>query len=107
MKLPVARLPCFTGKSPMFRISVVFLIAFAGIGFPRDVARASDPAIPNDEVVSVVDERLAEWWLQPDERLFDEIGWAKDVRSALRLAAESDRPVFLFTMDGRVNTGRC
>jgi hypothetical protein len=70
-------------------------------------ARAAEPAVPDSKVAAVVDERLAAWWLKPDERRFDQIGWAADLRTARRLAAESGRPVFLFTMDGRVNTGRC
>jgi hypothetical protein len=41
------------------------------------------------------------------DRRFDEIGWAKDIRTAIRLAKENDRPVFLFTHDGRMNIGRC
>ena len=41
------------------------------------------------------------------ERRIDEIGWAKDIREAERLARENNRPVFLFTHDGRINTGRC
>jgi hypothetical protein len=56
---------------------------------------------------ALVDRKLAEWQLTPAERRFDEIGWAADLRTARRLAAEHDRPIFLFTMDGRVNTGRC
>ena len=47
--------------------------------------------------------------LQPTaaERAIDRIGWATDLRSAFRLARESGRPVFLFTMDGRFSIGRC
>jgi hypothetical protein len=47
--------------------------------------------------------------LQPtaEERAIDRIGWAPDLRTALRLARESGRPVFLFTMDGRFSIGRC
>jgi len=41
------------------------------------------------------------------ERRIDEIGWAKDLREAERLAKQNNRPVFLFTHDGRINTGRC
>ena len=54
-----------------------------------------------------VDDRVAEWWPTPEEKRFDEIGWAPDLRTARKLAAEHQRPVFLFTMDGRVNLGRC
>jgi hypothetical protein len=64
-------------------------------------------SIPDDKVRSTVDERLAEWWPTPAEKRFDAIGWATDLRTARKLAAEHDRPVFLFTMDGRVNLGRC
>ena len=47
--------------------------------------------------------------LQPTakERRIDEIGWAKDIRTAEKLAKENNRPVFLFTHDGRMNIGRC
>jgi len=47
--------------------------------------------------------------LQPtaEVRRMDEIGWARDIRHALALARESNRPVFLFTHDGRMNLGRC
>jgi hypothetical protein len=63
----------------------------------------------------VLDGDLSGWlegrWkeLQPSarEKAFDRIGWARDLRSAERLSRESGRPVFLFTHDGRINTGRC
>jgi hypothetical protein len=63
---------------------------------------------PQDaDVKSLVDTRVAEWWVTPEEKRFDEIGWAADLRTARKLAAENNRPLFLFTMDGRVNLGRC
>ena len=68
---------------------------------------AEETRIGDDRLVEVVEGRLNDWWLKPDERRFDLIGWADDIRTAKQLAAEHDRPVFLFTMDGRVNTGRC
>ncbi len=60
-----------------------------------------------DRGATRIDERVAA--LQPtvDERRIDRIGWARDIRSALRLAREHGRPVFLFTMDGRFGIGRC
>jgi hypothetical protein len=61
----------------------------------------------DDQVRATVDDRVSEWWPTADEKQFDKIGWAADLRTARKLAAEHDRPVFLFTMDGRVNTGRC
>jgi hypothetical protein len=73
---------------------------FAGFG-PAD----SSPA--DDRVQALVDARVAEWWPKPAEKRFDRIGWTADIRTARKLAAEHHRPVFLFTMDGRVNLGRC
>jgi hypothetical protein len=54
-----------------------------------------------------VEQRVNE--LQPTavEKRFDQVGWARDIREAKRLAKENQRPVFLFTHDGRINIGRC
>ena len=77
------------------------------VGFLLAALAGLAPAQAADDVKAVVDERVAAWWPTADEKRFDRIGWAADLRTARRLAAEHDRPVFLFTMDGRVNTGRC
>lgn len=57
--------------------------------------------------LDAVRKRIAEIEPKPEEKRFDEIGWAKDIREARRLAAQHNRPVFLFTHDGRMNIGRC
>jgi hypothetical protein len=54
-----------------------------------------------------VQSRVAELQPRAEEKRFDEIGWAKDIRDAQRLAKEHNRPGFLFTHDGRMNIGRC
>ena len=54
-----------------------------------------------------VQQRVGELQPRTEEKRFDEIGWAKDIRDALRLAKQHNRPVFLFTHDGRMNIGRC
>ena len=54
-----------------------------------------------------VQQRVAELQPRAEEKRFDDIGWAKDIREALRLAKQNNRPVFLFTHDGRMNIGRC
>ena len=69
------------------------LLALIGLGAGSDADR--------------VDERVAALQPTADERRIDRIGWARDIRSALRLAREHGRPVFLFTMDGRFSIGRC
>ena len=54
-----------------------------------------------------IENRIRELQPKASEKRFDEIGWAKDIRHAKKLAAENNRPVFLFTHDGRMNIGRC
>ena len=54
-----------------------------------------------------VEKRVQELEPAAHERRIDEIGWASDIRHAERLAGEHGRPVFLFTHDGHINTGRC
>lgn len=41
------------------------------------------------------------------EKRFDEIGWAGSIVQAEKLARQHNRPVFLFTFNGRIDTGRC
>jgi hypothetical protein len=60
---------------------------------------------PNE--FSWVEQRVRELQPKGKEKRFDEIGWAEDIRDALRLAKAHQRPVFLFTHDGRMNIGRC
>lgn len=38
---------------------------------------------------------------------FESMGWAGTIGEALKLAAKHKRPVFLFTLDGHMNSGRC
>jgi hypothetical protein len=62
---------------------------------------------PPERDADWVDQRVKEWQPTAEEKRFDEIGWAKDIRAAEKLAKEHNRPVFLFTHDGRMNIGRC
>ena len=52
------------------------------------------------DLAAWVDRRVQDWQPAPEERRFDDVGWAKDIRDAERLAKEHGRPVFLFTYDG-------
>ena len=54
-----------------------------------------------------VAERVAQWQPKSEEKVFDQIAWADDIRHGLRLAQEHQRPLFVFTHDGRMNLGRC
>ena len=63
---------------------------------------------PEDaNLVAWADARVTERQPTPAERRIDEIGWAKDLRAARELSRKHDRPLFLFTMDGRIAIGRC
>jgi hypothetical protein len=54
-----------------------------------------------------VDRRVADWQPSRAERRFDDIGWAPDLCTALKAGKVHERPVFLFTHDGRMQFGRC
>ena len=83
----------------------------AGIVLPLAPARAADARDvappPSGDVASWVDQKVAACAPKPEERRFDQTGWLTDIRSALALAKQHNRPVFLFTHDGRMGLGRC
>ena len=54
-----------------------------------------------------IDQRIADWQPTRAERRFDDIGWAPDLCTALKAGKVHQRPVFLFTHDGRMQFGRC
>src|SRR5215208_2471627 len=62
--------------------------------------------VADADLVKWVDERVGERQPTDAERRMDEVGWVADVRTAEKLAKEHNRPVFLFTHDGRMNVGR-
>jgi len=63
--------------------------------------------VSDDELAAWVEDRVERWQPSQRDRQIDQIGWARDIREAIRLAGKHDRPVFLFTHDGRINVGRC
>ena len=92
---------------PMRALSIVPLcLAIVG-GYIAFSHAAQRTQIPDGQVVPWTEKRVTEWQPKASERRFDEIGWSKDILSARRLAQSSQRPVFIFTMDGRINLGRC
>ncbi len=64
-------------------------------------------AAPEQGSPAWVDERVAAWQPTAREKAWERIGWATDLRGAQRLAKQHRRPVFLFTLDGRMDVGRC
>jgi RNA polymerase sigma-70 factor (ECF subfamily) len=64
------------------------------------------PDDPRPPEFSRIDEKIREWQPRPEERRFDEIGWAKSWPDALRLAREHGRGVFVVAHVGHLNWGR-
>jgi hypothetical protein len=58
------------------------------------------PATEDRGLTARIDKRVDAWEPTVQERRFDDIGWASDIRDALRLAKQHNRPVFLFTYSG-------
>jgi hypothetical protein len=69
-------------------------------------AAGPGPALEGDPAATV-DRAIEGLAPTAEERRFDEIGWARDIREGRRLSRESGRPLFLFTHDGRMAVGRC
>jgi hypothetical protein len=89
----------------MFRINCWFAALLAGLCL---ISSASAEEKPDDsEVVAWVAKAVADRQPTAQERRLDEIGWVKDIRSAIELGKKHNRPIFLFTMKGRINLGRC
>jgi hypothetical protein len=84
----------------MFRLHSMISVLLAST-----LSMAADK--PADRDAAWIDQRVKDWQPTAMEKRFDEIGWAKDIREAEKLAKENKRPVFLFTHDGRMNIGRC
>jgi len=54
-----------------------------------------------------VAKKVEEWQPNPNERFFDKVGWADDIRHALRLGKEHQRPIFLMNSTGNMPMGPC
>src|SRR2546423_12644965 len=87
-------------------------------GFLAGHASADDPAPTANKAhasplkgihvdLAAIQQKAEACQATPDERQFDQIGWATTILAAEKLAKEHNRPVFLFTPDGRINTRRC
>ena len=83
----------------MKRTSVLVLLLFA--------AGAAMAAGMVERDAIWVDARVKAWQPTPSELAWQRIGWANDILHAEKLAKTHNRPVFLFTHDGRLNVGRC
>ena len=74
---------------------------------PLLVFAVTVPLTAQEPDVARIDQRIADWQPTRAERRFDDIGWAPDLCTALKAGKVHQRPVFLFTHDGRMQLGRC
>jgi hypothetical protein len=63
--------------------------------------------ISDGNVVRWVEKTIAERQPTAQDKLFDRIAWVTDIRTAIQLGKQHNRPIFLSNGDGRINTGRC
>ena len=68
---------------------------------------AAEVYLKDDSLVSSIQKQVRQ--IQPTraEKRFDEIGWAPSILAAEATAAKINRPIFLFTYNGNIDTGRC
>jgi hypothetical protein len=87
--------------------------AFAVLGvtlagaFSATNSGAAENYLPDDKLVTRVEKRVHDLQSTREERKLDLIGWAPDILVAEKLARTANRPIFLFTYDGSIGTGRC
>jgi hypothetical protein len=67
-------------------------------------ALAGSPEPPHDE--AWVRQRVRQIQ-ESDTTAWQQIPWAASLLEARRISAEQKQPVFLFTHDGNIETGRC
>ena len=83
--------------------TLAIFAALAAAGSPAPSLAAPAP----DDDAAKIHAKVRDWKPTPQERKLDLIGWAKGIREAKKLAQQSHRPVFIFTHNGNMNTGRC
>ena len=70
-------------------------------------AMAAENWLKDDKLVESVQKKVREIQPSREERRFDEIGWAPSIVEARAISQKINRPVFLFTYNGNIDTGRC
>ena len=84
------------------KISTVILLSTSFFASAANKSEANE-----EKFIAWVQKRVQEAQPTRSERKFDQVGWAKDILDAERLAKIHNRPIFLFTHAGRINLGRC
>lgn len=82
-------------------------VASGSGGGKEPVGASPHLTVPLKRDLASVEKRMQELEPTKEERRVDDIGWAADLREARRLSQKHNRPMFVFTYDGNVRTGRC
>jgi hypothetical protein len=90
-----------------FTCVMLAIVLAGGLSTACATGPGSSAQISDANVIGWVGKALAERRVTAADRRFDQIGWAQDIRAAIKLGREHNRPILLFTGDGRMNTGRC
>ena len=82
-------------------------IAAAVCGAVISSMATAQSGLKDDGVVSKVQKKVRA--IQPSraEKRFDEIGWAPTILEAEKIAKRLNRPIYLLTYNGKIETGRC
>jgi hypothetical protein len=83
------------------------IIALSGVLLATGCLAADEVWLKDDSLVSKIEKKVHQVEPTRDERKFDLVAWVPDIFSAEKLAKQFHRPVFLFTYDGNIETGRC
>jgi hypothetical protein len=70
-------------------------------------AAAAENWLKDDKLVESVQKKVREIQPSREEKRFDEIGWARSIVEARAISQKLNRPMFLFTYNGNIDTGRC
>jgi hypothetical protein len=89
------------------RAVVALAVGVCGLGVLMAQSADDGKKLDDRNVAAWVQKRVQDWQPAAEDRRFDEIGWARDIRAAEKLAKDNNRPVFLFTHDGHMDVGRC
>jgi len=71
------------------------------------LAAAVETFLKDDKLVTSVEEKVRKVQPTRAEKRFDEIGWAPSIVAGEAIAAKVNRPLFLLTYNGKIDTGRC
>ncbi|MEO8595793.1 MAG: hypothetical protein ABI759_20905 [Candidatus Solibacter sp.] len=70
-------------------------------------AIAAENWLKDDRLVEAIQKKVREIQPTREEKRFDEIGWASSIVEARAISQKTNRPLFLFTYNGNIDTGRC